>query len=422
MSFQKEKIHNYYLYDTPVENVFINEYMIDARGEFVKVYLFALMYADNSLNMNNEMIARQLSIPEEEVLSAWTYWEKKGVIRKHYPDSSDRLHYSVEFLDLKGRIYGKSAKGKEKEKKLSDKLAGLMDDSELRALYTRIEQITGRLFTAKEPEGILSFLSDYGFSPDAVAFAYDYCVKNRKNNKFNYVSAVLKEWAEKGLLTVEAINAHLQETDNRHYLYKRILKALGFMRNATEEERRIMDTWFDDLGVDIETVVDACKKTSGLSNPNINYVNKVLTAWKTEGKSRAVGTAGVPKDTSISSVIRSYEEDRQRNEAEAEKRREEVYLSIPRIREIEEEMRNLGLEISRAMLAGGTGAKGRTGELRKASDRLSQEKAYLLTENNFQLHYMDVWYTCPKCRDTGILDSGERCGCFGERLAAGKKV
>ena len=420
MSFKKEKIQNYYLHDTPVENVFINEYMIDARGEYVKVYLFALMYSDSSMDMTNEMIARQLTMPEEEVLSAWTYWEKKGVIRKHFPDTADRLHYHVEFLDLKARIYGKNGKGKEKtkEKKVPDKLAGLMDDKELRALYSKIEQITGRLFEGKEPATILSFLSDYGFSADAIAYAYEYCVKYRNNSKQNYVSAVLKEWAEKGLLSVDAISAHLSETDNRHYRYKRVLKALGFLRNATEEEQRIMDTWFDELGVDIETVLTACKKTSGISNPNINYINTVLNAWKTEGKG---GKSARSPENPISLVVKSYEEDRVKSETEAEARREEVYKRIPRIKEIEDEMRKLGLEISRIMLAGGTEAKSRSKELRSKSDRLSQEKAYLLTENNYQLNYMDIWYYCSSCKDTGILDTGERCKCFSDRLASGKK-
>ena len=422
MSFQKEKCQNYYLHDTPVENVFINEYMIDARGEFVKVYLFALMYADCATGLTNEMIARQLSLPAEEVLAAWSYWEDKGVVRKQYPDASDQLHYTVEFLDLKERIYGKNSKAKDKhrDKKLPDKLAGIMDDAELRALYSKIEQITGRLFEGKEPAAILSFISDYGFSADAVAYGYEYCVKYRNNSKHNYVSAVLKEWAEKGFLTVEQISAHLSETDSRHYQYKRVLKSLGFLRNPTEEERRIMDTWFDELNVSIETVLSACKKTSGISNPNINYINTVLNGWKKEGKTD--GSAPAP-ETPISQVLKSYEEDRQKNEAEAQARRDKVYQAVPRIGEIEEEIRASGLEISKMMLGGGMDAKGRIKELRAKTDRLSQEKAYLLTENNFQLNYMDTWYDCPLCRDTGILDTGERCSCFSEKLSGkGKRV
>ena len=45
MGFIKEKTRDYFLLDTSVENIFINEYMAGAPGDFVKVYLFALMYA-----------------------------------------------------------------------------------------------------------------------------------------------------------------------------------------------------------------------------------------------------------------------------------------------------------------------------------------------------------------------------------------
>lgn len=40
MNFKREKINNYYLHDTAVENVFINEFLPVAPGDFVRVYLF----------------------------------------------------------------------------------------------------------------------------------------------------------------------------------------------------------------------------------------------------------------------------------------------------------------------------------------------------------------------------------------------
>ena len=37
MNFRREEIKEYYLLDTDVENIFINEYMASAPGDFVKV-------------------------------------------------------------------------------------------------------------------------------------------------------------------------------------------------------------------------------------------------------------------------------------------------------------------------------------------------------------------------------------------------
>lgn len=413
MSFKRETIKNYYLHNTPVENVFINEFMIDAPGDYVKVYLFALMYAEIRMAMTNDTIAKQLSMDEEDVLKAWTYWESKGVIKKHYINTKDRLHYKVEFLNLKELIYCKNNKGKKDEKSLPTDLAGLMSDKELKDLYSRIEQITGRLFEGKEPAAILEWLKDYNISKEIIIYAYEYCTK-RDKNKLNYVGAVVKEWAEKGLKTVKEVEDYLEQTDSRHYLYKRVLKALGFLRNPTEEEKRIIDIWFDEMKLDIATVLSACNKTSGISNPNINYVNSVLRAWQSEGKSKVKISSTA--NNIISRVVKSYEEERSKNEALAETRRQEVYKAVPRIKEIEEEMRLTGIEISKAMLSGGQGSKARIKELKNKAERLNEEKSYLLTDNNFRVNYMDIQYTCPYCKDTGLLDNGERCSCFADKL------
>ena len=46
MTFRREKIKDYFLLDTSVENLFINEYMAAAPGDFVKVYLFEMCIRD----------------------------------------------------------------------------------------------------------------------------------------------------------------------------------------------------------------------------------------------------------------------------------------------------------------------------------------------------------------------------------------
>ncbi|NLY71847.1 MAG: DnaD domain protein [Clostridiales bacterium] len=422
MNFKRSKIYIYYLHNTAVENVFINEYMIDAPGDYVKVFLLGLMYAEINMSMNNKTIAKQLSLEEEDVLKAWTYWEKKGVIKKHYPNPEDPFRYRVEFLNLKEQIFGVCGKNKKGEDKLPESLEGLMNDKELKKMYSRIEQITGRLFEGKEPVAILGWIKDYGVTPEFIIYAYEYCAKYRNNCKHNYVAAVVREWVNSGLRTVRDVERHLEEYDNRHYLYKRVLRALGFHRNPTEEEKRIMDTWFDDLGFDISKVLAACNKTSGISNPNINYVNSVLRAWSKEGKEQAEDKQRSTEGNIISQVIKSYEEERIKNEKEAEERRNEVYRAVPRIKEIEEETRQIGLEISKLMLSSGSASKIKISQLKKRAEELNNERAYLLTDNNFKLDYMDIWYTCTVCKDTGILDTGERCFCFKDKLEEFEKM
>jgi DNA replication protein DnaC len=120
--------------------------------------------------------------------------------------------------------------------------------------------------------------------------------------------------------------------------------------------------------------------------------------------------------------MKRYEEARAKNQAAAEERRAEVYRRIPRIREIEEEARNIGLQISRVMLSGTGDAKTKIRAMKDKVDHLNEEKAFLMTENNFKIDYMDMMYDCPLCRDTGIQDSGDRCVCFAEKLNGIQKM
>jgi DnaD/phage-associated family protein len=419
MNFKRALIKDFYLRDTSVENIFINEYMTQAPGDFVKVYLFALMYADFDMNMTNETIAKHLSMEDEDVLRAWSYWEKLGVIKKHYDKPGDKYRYRVEFLNLKELAYGK--KPRKAETEIPDRLKKLMDDDAIKNMYGSIEQVTGRLFSGKEPAEILSWITDYNAAPEMIVSAYAYCVRKKHHSNPKYVAAVVKEWANLGLKTAEQIETYLAETENRHYLYKRVLRALGFLRNATEEEKRIMDTWFDQMGFGVDKVLEACKKTTGISNPNINYINSVLKAWNSSGDKPGSAVRSGKSGGSIASVMKHYEELRAKNEAAAEERRSEVYRKLPRVKEIEEETRDIGLRISRTMLSGASDAKTQIRALKEKIDSLHGEKAFLMTENNFKIDYMDILYNCPLCRDTGVQDTGERCVCFTERLGSLQK-
>ena len=109
MAFRREVISDLYLMDTSVENMFINEYMATAPGNYVKVYLIGLMYLNTGAEITNAGIANNLGIEEEDVLKAWNYWENQGIIKKHFTGEHDRLSYDVEFLSLKEQLYGSKA-------------------------------------------------------------------------------------------------------------------------------------------------------------------------------------------------------------------------------------------------------------------------------------------------------------------------
>ena len=98
----------------------------------------------------------------------------------------------------------------------------------------------------------------------------------------------------------------------------------------------------------------------------------------------------------------------------AEKRREEVYEAVPRIAELDEELKTLGSKLSRGVLTGMS--RQHMDETRRLMKLLEEERAVLLTENNFTVDYTDIKYSCDKCSDTGIDEKGNRCACAKERI------
>lgn len=410
MNFVKEKIKDFFLLDTKVENIFINEYMPSAPGDFVKVYLYASMYAEHGLEITEKAIARQLGLSEEKVRQAWEYWEERGVIRKRYFDTQGNVSFIVEFLSLKEQLYGKNtapARGEASRRK-GDNVFG---NPEVKVMFKDIEKTLGRTLDSSELSQIMRWLTDYGASPEVVFTAVKYSVDKNKTS-MRYIESVVKGWTEEGLETTDQISEKLQEMDEKYYRYKRVLKALGFTRNATEAEKEMMDNWFERMGYSMDRVLEACTKTAGISSPNFNYVNKVLENWRDEAESKGVD---VNKKIVVTQAVLNqyYDYLREKAEKEAEERKGEVYQKLPRIKEIDEEIRRMGSQLSKALILGSSEDESR--KINSIMDELAAERAVVLTENNFEMDYTDIKYACEKCSDTGMTDLGERCSCIKQR-------
>ena len=60
---------------TMLPNSFVDHYMANANGEFVKVYLFLLRHVEDAASsLSISMIADYLNNTENDVLRAFRYW------------------------------------------------------------------------------------------------------------------------------------------------------------------------------------------------------------------------------------------------------------------------------------------------------------------------------------------------------------
>ena len=105
---QKEK-KNILLYSTRVENLFINEILPEAPGDYVKVYLLGLMYAQFDQGIDSQKVAMQLGLSEKDIDEAGEYWDAAGLIKRHIErDENNEETVCIEFVSLVDELYGGS--------------------------------------------------------------------------------------------------------------------------------------------------------------------------------------------------------------------------------------------------------------------------------------------------------------------------
>lgn len=122
------------------------------------------------------------------------------------------------------------------------------------------------------------------------------------------------------------------------------------------------------------------------------------------------------KNNYAEEIFKEYESARRRQENALRLREKEVYDKIPRLRKIDSELAATGAKIARIALSGTTDSAGELEKLKEQVNAIRRERAFLLTESNFPLSYMELQWDCENCRDTGFDPSGTRCDCFKKKL------
>lgn len=118
----------------------------------------------------------------------------------------------------------------------------------------------------------------------------------------------------------------------------------------------------------------------------------------------------------IKETLRSYERQRDQAMFDQKDRQKEVYDRIPRVKEIDGEISKTGFLISKAILQNPECYEDKLVEIKSKMNELAQEKAVLMTENNFPIDYLEISFRCQKCKDTGFVENGANCSCLKQHL------
>ena len=96
-------------------------------------------------------------------------------------------------------------------------------------------------------------------------------------------------------------------------------------------------------------------------------------------------------------------------ESRLQRRTEEVYLRLPRMRELDRELRGTMLQ---AVTLSASGREEELAQLREKNLALQEERTAVLTGAGYDPEYLDDQPFCPVCRDTGVTPSGGVCDCL----------
>ncbi|MDD3218736.1 MAG: DnaD domain protein [Lachnospiraceae bacterium] len=304
---------------TIISNDFIDHYMPQANGEFVKIYLYLLRNLNKSTSsFLLDAAADSLCCTENDIVRALLYWERVGILKLHHDSENNissidfvLLHRSSERIrstapaanpiEAPVTIPGEAASpaapahspavniasadavmepqtAKQPKKTLTaSKVSQLKSNPEVKQLLFIAQQYLGKTLSPTEAERILYFYDELDFSFDLIEYLIEYCVTKGKKG-IRYIESVAFAWHQDGITTV----AMAKEASNLHSgQYYNIMKALGIRnRDPIEPEIKMMDVWLKEYGFTMDIIQEACTRTIQQTNqPSFQYADGILSKW-----------------------------------------------------------------------------------------------------------------------------------------------
>ena len=119
----------------------------------------------------------------------------------------------------------------------------------------------------------------------------------------------------------------------------------------------------------------------------------------------------------LNDLLKEYEQKRLEYSRDAEKRKKELYLSNPKLQEIDDKLSQISIDSAKAILK--SNSKEILEKLKKEIEKLRLEKANILKSINIPDNYLSIKYDCNICKDTGyIFENGKSsmCNCLKQKI------
>lgn len=320
---------------TILSNIFIDQYMPGAGGEFVKVYIYLLrLLADPSASVCLPLLADRLNCTEGDISRALKYWSNEGLLILETDPSGELTGITLTepSLDTQMELTATvsvpqsaltatapisqtvsaatvsvpqsalaatapisqtvsaatvstpqpdTAPSRSASALTPARIKELKENEDVAQLIYICEQYLGKTLTPTDTRKILFFYDELKMSVDLIDFLIQYCV-GRGHKSMRYIETVAMAWSKEGITTVEMAK---DSTSRYGRDYFTILKAMGITnRNPVDSEIVMMDTWLKDYGFSMDMIQEACSRTiMQTGQPSFQYAHKILTGWFKKG-------------------------------------------------------------------------------------------------------------------------------------------
>lgn len=325
---------------TTVSDIFIDQYMPKANGEFVKVYLYLLRATGSGAGIATiSEIADHFSNTEADIVRALNYWASEGIlqvqtgadgqitginlcslavsamqvaqnnIQSDVVDNATQNNLQSGVINnavqnnmqsnvdnntaqnisgadsqvqdsvvekLKNQATDKPAPS-QKEYTL-DEIKEFRKNPDISELFFIIETYLKHTLSSTDTNMVLYWLDELHFSTDLVEYLVEYCI-TKGHSSLRYMNKVALGWADAGIKTVDQAK---DDAAAHSQIYYSVMKALGITgRNLVDSEVSLINKWVGEYGFDMELVKAACSKTiSAIQKPSFEYTDSILTNWR----------------------------------------------------------------------------------------------------------------------------------------------
>lgn len=295
---------------TSVSNIFIDEYMNKANGEFVKIYLHLLRLvgsmSESSEEFSTEKIAEHFNILESDVYRALKYWHDEKVIILSFDNEGKiigvALNNYIQTKAVAGRIIHQDANvdvtmlakasgesvsvpassSKEfivpaKKKRSPKEISKLGENGKIKELCFLAETYLGITLSPAIVDIIIYIVEDLQLECELVEMLLE-----QKDTSLKQVEKQAVAYAKHGILTLEDAKRDMLF---REKITKSIYKVFGIETSApVKREIDFISKWHSEFGFDDDLIIEACNRTMANTHKgSFEYTDSILTNWYNKG-------------------------------------------------------------------------------------------------------------------------------------------